>query len=385
MSRILHYGDSPFVATGYGVQARGILRALLAAGHEITSVGLSAARDVGHLMPDGMAVLERSVRGCDPYGFDALADEATRHDVVLSICDPQLAPPREVLGSKRAVHYSGTDWPIDTGSENHSNVQAHDVVIAANRYGRLCLGGAEVIPHGHDLQTFRPGERGARAELGLDEGDVLLVNVAQNTPKKNLGALIAAFSVFQHDLRNAGRRAVLYLHTCPIASVPPWGSLIDLGAAVRGCGLEIGRDVMFPGEAPPFGAGSSAEDIARILRAADAFVSSSLSEGWCLPMTEAMACGTPVIVPGHTVFPELASERGWIYPVDGRAVVPALDGAERPIVSPPAILVGLRAWWHAERRDLVRPVTERARAFVETLGWDRIGPRWQELFRRITG
>lgn len=369
MARVLYWGDSPTVGTGYGVQAAGILRALVGAGHHVTAIGRSPDADPSF-----------AAAGLDRRSVDAFVRAVPAHDVLLVIGDPSVAPPREVLGDKPAVFYTGTDWP--SSREVGEVIDGYDVVVAANRYGMRCLEtGArlrrtvEIIPHGHDLDIFRPSS--------IDNDDVMLVNVAQNTPRKNLSALIAAFGVFQHDLRAQGRRAVLYLHTCPIDRVPPWGRLIDLGAVARSNGLEPNVDVIFPGEAPPHGVLSSPRAIAELLASADAFVSSSLSEGWCLPVTEAMACGTAVIVPGHTVFPELAAERGWIYPVDGRAPVPEMGGDERPVVPPAAILAGMRAWWNDRRKGFDAPVRERARAFVQTLGWDRIGARWQELFRRI--
>jgi glycosyltransferase involved in cell wall biosynthesis len=51
-------------------------------------------------------------------------------------------------------------------------------------------------------------------------------------------------------------------------------------------------------------------------RGATAFVTSSITEGFCLPVAEAMACGCPVIAPNTASFPEVVAEESLLYPVD---------------------------------------------------------------------
>lgn len=389
MTRVLYWGDSPLVGTGYGRLAAAILPELARAGHRVRAIGMSASpHDPRVSNVGGVELLSvpASARG-HADAFELLSRDA---DVVFAICDPSSAPPRELVGNRRSILYTGTDWPCSrsVGTE----IEAWDIVVAANRYGRSCIEqGArprrlEVIPHGMDLATFRPGPSSARERLGIGVEDVLLVNVAQNTRKKNLPALLDAFATFRRELEQQKRRAVLYLHTAAVDAAPPWGVRIDLLACAAACGLVVGRDVLFPKSAPPHGPGNSPAELAELLRAADAFVSSSLSEGWCLPMTEAMACGVPVVVPYHTAFEELTGggERGYLCACAGRNWIPELD-AHRPHISPSAIAAGLLAWWNDRRDDpeLLAAMIDSARAFTDGLDWSRVLPEWLTQFRRL--
>jgi glycosyltransferase involved in cell wall biosynthesis len=55
--------------------------------------------------------------------------------------------------------------------------------------------------------------------------------------------------------------------------------------------------------------GVADDDLASLYSAAEAFVTASLYEGFCLPVAEALACGCPVIAPNSTAIPEVASGR----------------------------------------------------------------------------
>ena len=384
MSRILYIGDSPLVGTGYGRLAGAILPALARAGHNVDAIGLSASPATPKTMRvDGIELLSVPVTAS---GWrEAFAHLVGAADVVFAIGDPHAVPPRDAIGDARAVMYTGTDWPCsrDVGAE----LERYDVVVAANRYGRRCIEASsrpkrlEVIAHGMDLATFKPAASSpARARLGLGVEDVLVVNVATNTRRKNLPALIDAFAQFRGELAREGRRAVLYLHVQPVAAIAP-EITINLPAVAHACGLVAGRDVLFPSSPVPHGPGSSSADIAEVLQAADAFISSSLSEGWCLPMSEAMACGTPVIVPGHSAFADVA-ELATVYSVTGRDWIPEL-GAHRPHVSAAAIYSGLRGWWRARLAGELAPVIAKAREWTDALDWSRVLPEWISLFRRL--
>lgn len=64
-------------------------------------------------------------------------------------------------------------------------------------------------------------------------------------------------------------------------------------------------------------------DLAGMYRACKAYVCTSRGEGWNLPLTEAAACGLPVIAPRTTVHPELIpSGYGLFFDQDGYQVYP---------------------------------------------------------------
>lgn len=378
--RILYWGDSPLVGTGYGRQAYGVLASLASAGHEITAVGLSSHRDATITRPQhNLTVWPIPFSGPDPFGRTAMMERVEDADVLLVIGDSWLVPPRSFI-KKPIVWYTGIDLPAF--EQVRPFIRDVDFCVAGNEWGRSCIQAAspkriDIIPHGHDLSTFNSAFtyserlRWRHEYIGASAYSVLLTNVAQNTPKKNLVNLVYGFATFKDELQvRESKTATLYLHCKPIEHDPLWDKHIDLVSAADDCGLRIGRDIVFPAEPPPFGRNSTPYDIARILACSDAFVSSSVSEGWCLPMTEAMAVGTPVIVPRTTVFPELATDRGWVYPAE-----------ETPTEGD--IVNGLRAWWHARREGFVPPVIERAMEWVRRLSWDEVGPMWVRLFQDV--
>ena len=104
-----------------------------------------------------------------------------------------------------------------------------------------------------------------------------LLFVGQSEPKKNLGTLLAAFSV----LRRSGRGP----QTLVIAGKPGWHHR-DLVEQARTLGITA--DVRFLGAV-------AARDLPVLYRMAKLFVFPSRYEGFGLPPLEAMACGTPVL------------------------------------------------------------------------------------------
>ncbi len=58
------------------------------------------------------------------------------------------------------------------------------------------------------------------------------------------------------------------------------------------------------------------EELVRLYNAAGVFVLPSFREGFGLPVLEAMACGTPVIVSDRTSLPEIAGDAGLIFRAD---------------------------------------------------------------------
>lgn len=67
--------------------------------------------------------------------------------------------------------------------------------------------------------------------------------------------------------------------------------------------LRLNQDVIFPGYV------SNAE-LPVWYSGADAFVTLSLHESFCLPIVEAMACGCPVVALNRTAFPEIVGDAG---------------------------------------------------------------------------
>ncbi len=131
-----------------------------------------------------------------------------------------------------------------------------------------------IVPYGLDLGRFRGGSRAdARAVLGVDSDEIVVLAVARIVPIKRLDRLIRAFAI----VHAAGHEARLYL-------VGDGSERPRLEAMVRDLGLEAA--VRF--------VGWSAQ-AALWYTAADVVTLSSDREGTPLALIEAASAGRPVV------------------------------------------------------------------------------------------
>ncbi len=168
-------------------------------------------------------------------------------------------------------------------------------------------GRVEVIPNGVDLARFRPAEdvAGARRALGLAPDAALVVCVARFHPVKDHETLLRAFTGV------VGERP-----ECALVLVGDGPERPRLEALAEGLGL--GERVRFLGVRG---------DVREILRAADLFALTSLSEAAPLTLLEAMATGLPVVATAVGGVPEIVRDG-----VEGRLV---------PRGDPPAVATAI--------------------------------------------
>lgn len=176
-----------------------------------------------------------------------------------------------------------------------------------------------VASPGSDLDLFKPPDdkKAHKAKLGIDPNTIIVGTVMRNQKRKLYYDLIEAFSKWVYKAKTKGhidlvKKTFLYLHT----SYPDVG--YDIGRAIQE--FKIGTKVLmtymcqscgtvypsfFQGEwavcrrcknktAHPPNANSSPsrEVLAEIMKLFDIYVQYSIAEGWGMPLTDAMACGT---------------------------------------------------------------------------------------------
>jgi alpha-1,3-rhamnosyl/mannosyltransferase len=172
----------------------------------------------------------------------------------------------------------------------------------------------------------------------------LVVCLGAVRPKKNLAAVLRGVARL-HE--RGGPRVHLVVTGAPTDQLRR-----DLGLVSR---LGLNRHVSTPGEL-------AEDEVASLLRASAAVAVLSTSEGFGLPVLEALACGVPVIVPGGSAQAEVAGEPGIEVNAEDADSVSA--GLARAI---------------EEREALRAPLAARSRAF----SWDRcaqgIEAVWEEL------
>lgn len=248
------------------------------------------------------------------------------------------------------------------------------VPIAMSRFGEQALREAGMdplyVPHGIDLNIFRPGDKAeARARVGLPEDAFVVAMVAANVGKdgarKAFYEQILAFG----ELRKRHSDAVLALHT-DVTS--PYG--VDIRHLLSD--FPEGSYVFTDQYA--YKIGVPAETVADIYRAADVLTNTSWGEGFGIPIVEAQACGTPVIVNDTTAMPELlgagwkvAGERLWH---DSQSA-----WARRPLIS--SIIDAYEQAYDQARDEDMRA---RAWAFAQDYDADRVlEEHWKPALERL--
>jgi glycosyltransferase involved in cell wall biosynthesis len=151
-----------------------------------------------------------------------------------------------------------------------------------------------VVYLGYDKAVFNSdpadadGSNTLMKKLGIEKPYVLHHGTIQ--PRKNLKRLIEAYRLMVSRDRNLDLDLVL-------AGRLGW-EYDAIVAAGTNNGVGRGRVVFAGMLANP--------DLARLIKGASLVVIPSLYEGFCLPMVEAMACGTPTVVSNTSCLPEIS-------------------------------------------------------------------------------
>jgi glycosyltransferase involved in cell wall biosynthesis len=130
----------------------------------------------------------------------------------------------------------------------------------------------------------------------------------------------------------------------------------EIMARARELGIEEG--VVFPGYVED-------ADLAALYSGATLFVMPSLYEGFCMPVLEAMACGTPVVCSDASSLPEVVGDAALTFnPRDGAAMAAQVSR----VLADDAL-----------RADLVARGFERVRRFT----WKRCAERTLDVLERV--
>jgi len=145
------------------------------------------------------------------------------------------------------------------------------------------VAGSRIIPHGVDLSVFHPHDRyRAREELGLLADRTILLFIS-------------------NGIRNNPDKDFLTLHTAVhrLAATDPKRKILFIAIGEDGPGERAGNlEVRFL----PFIRDTGI--LARYYQAADLLVHASRTEAWGLTITEALACGIPVVATAVGGIPE---------------------------------------------------------------------------------
>lgn len=307
--RILWNSNAPMITSGYGTQTALWVPRLKAAGHDVTiSAPYSMTGSV--LGWEGFTILPG---GLDPYGSDVIASHYrySRADLMITLCDV-FAMNAEPLKELNVAHWMPVDCaPLGDGDRTKLDASG-GWPIAFSRFGETQLRDAGYdplyIPHGVDTTLFRPLDPAERDEvresMGVGASTFLIGINAINKESGNRKAFpeqLLAFAKF-HERHENSR---LVLHTT--INTEPVGGLNLKKITDR---LGITDAVMYPDQ-HAYVCGMVGRDLmAQWYQVLDVLSCCSLAEGFGLPILEAQACGTPVVVTDGSAMSELCGA-GW--------------------------------------------------------------------------
>jgi glycosyltransferase involved in cell wall biosynthesis len=384
--KFLIHGNAPTVATGYGIQIAQLVDQLQQDGHEpacSSTYGIQGGV-TSWPAPSGGSV---RVYGC---GYDTNSNDRVHMHAghwfggepgwiivvtdVWAIKNPLLA------------EFNTAAWvPIDhyTSVGPQPNVmeffeRTKAVPLAMSRFGENLLMRAGLdpvyIPLSVNTEQYHPtpvlsnGMTG-RELMDVPEDAFVVGMVAMNKgwarDRKGFNEAFWAFSMFEREHPDA----YLYVH----ADAPGGAEGIDLRALAVHSGIPPHK-IIFAGGPNQYGyyLTYTPEMMAATYTAFDVLLAPSHGEGFCVPIIEAFACGTPVIATDFSAQSELVGEvddqgrwhecgRGWFV-----AAQPEWDPAHLALYKVPlisSVIEKLDEAYEADRASMVGPCMDFAATY----------------------
>ena len=305
--RIMYASNAPWCASGYGIQGRSLLPRLKAL-DVVDDIAVFAwfGLQGGGTFANGLPVYPA---GLDPYGNDMYGAHCGhfRADILITLIDAWVIKPNVVEDIKPALWLP---WlPVDHDPAPRMVVDAvrsAHLPLSYARFGRRMLEDAGIenvyIPHGVESGVFRvlPEEQVAEFKRTVCEGAAWLgVMVSANKGWPSRKGFEETLLAFKRILPELPQPAMLYIHADYSRSVGGG----DLAALVKAHGLQ--EQVRFPNRYKLWIGEYDQRYLSLMYNAADMYLGPSKAEGFGIPIIEAQACGTPVVVTNFSSMPEL--------------------------------------------------------------------------------
>lgn len=379
--KIAWASNAPHVPTGYGQQTAQMLPRLRKAGHDVAVIanfGVSGAP----MEYEGVKVYPT---GKTAYSTDIMAAHAKHffhgdQGWLIVLFDAWTLRNAAFKDMNVAVWTPIDHYPTPPLVKTHFT--EHDSVpIAMSEFGQLELAKSGLdpmyAPHGIDTTIFRPLP-GARERAGLPD-DKLIVGMVSNNKgrapsRKAFYESFQAFAMFHRDHPDS----LLYVHSEKEGA----DEGIDLEVLATACGIP--PEALIFTDQYRYRAGMiEPAQMAELYNAFDVLLFCSKGEGFGIPVIEAQACGTPVIVSKFSAQEELVHPAGG-YQIGGQF---DWDDLQKALWFTPFIdqIVEALERVHAQRDilgDVAKPLRDWAMQWDADVVFDRY---WKPILADLEG
>jgi len=263
-----------------------------------------------------------------PFGLDVLYGHSKtwQADAVITLLDTWVFDVNALRGLKWIPWYPVDTEPMPAIIKNNLERAWH--IIGMSKYGveQAQLAGLEsdYAPCAIDTNVYQPTEqKRAREKIAFPKDKFIVGMVAMNKGNPSRKAFHQTIEAFA-ALKKKHSDVALYLHTLDgvngqeMVNLPALCDVLGLKYAYAYTPDVNDADVIFA-DGYRYALGYPPEAMASIYSALDVHVLVTLGEGFGIPIIEAQACGTPVIVGDWTSMPELCFS-GW--KVDKKDTIP---------------------------------------------------------------
>lgn len=322
---ILLYGDSPLISTGFGKVSKYITEAL-DKDYDLTVCAINQYEDIKYQGNYKIYVSDNNPFNIAKMKF--LVEEKDWDIIILfndwniiSQFNPDIEKARKRNKDLKVIAYT----PIDTEyipSEALAPLLDYDIIVTYTNWGKDIIENAQptlkdkvkVIGHGTDLSVFKPlSETRIRKDrktiLSLGDNDFMVLNVARNQWRKDLPRSIQVVKLFRESPIFRKETKLMYFINSKVSDMG--GNLLDISYALEATDLVKFPDPNYFIET----VGVTPEFLNQLYNMADVVISTSMGEGWGLPITEAMATKTPVLAPDNSSLREIIGQdemRGYL-------------------------------------------------------------------------
>ena len=381
--KILIHSNAPTAPTGYGVQTALLARRLRDDGHDV-GVSCTFGLQAGGRKWEGITLYPS---GWDSSGNDIIHNHAIQHfggdplgGWIIILNDLWVHAQQPLLKDFNVIGWCPVDhFPVPPGVLGFFKQNPDAVPLGMSKFGVEILREAglsvDYAPLAVDLDKFKPTsaatvggvERTGRDIIGVSEGTFLVGMAAMNKDSSDRKGFNEAFRAFAEFHREHPESA-LYVHADPNGM----GTGLNLRELAVHCGVPK-DSLLFPAAYDLQCGSYTSEMMASLYTAFDVLLAPSRGEGFCVPLIEAQACGTPVIVSDFSAQPELVGA-GWKVRVQ-----PIWDQGQRAtygVADIGGLIAALEAAYDCDRSEHA----EAAIRFAADYGADRVyAEHWRPL------